>query len=142
MNTQNELPVAPHMRTKGWLNHKDRVVVITFEDRIPIIKTGHVCSWPGSHGIGMEVDNINETVVWGDEPWNNLAIVDNADDAHEKTFTPRNNHLFLKIEEAVQLCNVEQATLWFEGKDENEILLIVTAVINANLHRQHATLPD
>lgn len=114
---QDELFVPKaNERQPGWLTYKDQVVVITFpkvEGHPVHILGGFIASWPGSHGDGFEVDNISKTVVWFDEPINNLS--DNADDAYEKSFDVK-DPLLIKVSEIGHLRSLENALAWFDGQ--------------------------
>ena len=75
----------PSQRQPGWLSYEDEVIFVILDKQgLPKIRTGHICSWPGSHGAGFEVDNVSKTIVWCDQVLNDLS--DNADDAYEKLF--------------------------------------------------------
>jgi len=103
----------PQERGKGWLNYDDPVIFVILDSSgLPRIRTGHICSSPGSHGTGFEIDNISKTIVWCNQVLNDLS--DNADDAHEKSFSVRNPCL-LKLNEIKPLRDARKAAEWFKG---------------------------
>lgn len=118
----------PAGRQRGWINYEDHVafVIIDKEGR-PRIRTGHITSWPGSHGAGHEVDNLGKTVVWCDQVLNECA--DNADDAHEKTFDPKDPNL-LRLDELEILKDPKVAEVWFKGVHAPEIARQISALVS------------
>ena len=104
-----EVPPARN-RQPGHFIYEDRVVIIKAgkEDNVTIL-TGHITSTPCSH---HGIDNKKRVIVWGDEPFNDLA--DNADDAHEQRFDITSHELF-KREEAEVLKDPSKAIEWFNG---------------------------
>ena len=103
----------PSKRPPGWLKYEDAVIFVILDDKgVPRLRTGHSCSWPGSHGAGFEIDNISKTIVWCNQVLNDLS--DNADDAHEKSFSIKNPCL-LKLDEIKPLRDARKATEWFKG---------------------------
>lgn len=101
----------PAGRSPGWITYRDRVAFVILDYRgKPRIRTGHIASWPGSHGAGMEVDNVNKTVVWCDQTLNDLA--DDADDAHEQSFNPKDPRL-IRLDEVSVFQDAKRAAIWF-----------------------------
>src|SRR5437868_4664180 len=97
------------MSTKR-LAYKDRVVVVRVKGPQIHVFPGHICSWPGSHGTGMEVDNIRKTIVWTDQPCRENQ--NDADDEHEMVFDPSNPCLLTEAE-ANLLKNSAASIAWF-----------------------------
>lgn len=82
----------PGERTPGWITKGDQVLFVIIDPKgKPRIRTGHICSSPGSHGAGWEVDNVQETIVWCDQVLNDCAGC--ADDTYEKSFVPSDPRL-------------------------------------------------
>lgn len=110
-------PVAsvpkPADRPVDWIKYNDLVAFVITDRRGKVrIRPGHICSWPGSHGAGMEVDNVKRTIVWSRLVLNDVA--DNADDAYEKGFDPKDPRLF-RLDEIEYLKDPERAASWFTG---------------------------
>lgn len=117
----------PALRPAKWIKYEDKVAfVIIDRNGKPRMRTGHVTSWPGSHGSGFEVDNIAKTIIWSDQE---LRMADNADDAYEKGFSPKDPCL-LRLDELEPLKNPETAVAWFQGIYSPEISRQISALIS------------
>ena len=120
----------PGQRPPDWIKHEDEVAFVrrkgTGDKAKIIIGTGHICSWPGSHGNGMDVDNIKKTIVWSDEE---LRMADNADDAHEKSFETKDPCL-LRLDEIIIIRDPERAVAWFNGVFTPETAREICALLN------------
>ncbi len=104
----------PKDRPADWIRYKDRVAFAIIDKAgIPRMRTGHICSWPGSHGAGMTVDNVAKTIVMCDQVLNDMA--DHEDDRHERAFDPKDPAL-LRLDEIEPLKDPEFAVSWFESK--------------------------
>lgn len=118
----------PADRPAKWIKYEDLVAfVIIDRNGKPRIRTGHVTSWPGSHGAGLEVDNVVQTIVWCDQVLNDLA--DNADDAYEESFDPKDPNL-LRLDELEPLKNPETAIVWFQGIHSPEISRQISVLLS------------
>ena len=104
----------PDERKPGWIKHQDLVAFVLTDPRTMAVRicTGHICSSPGSHGAGFEVDNVAKTIVWSDQTLNDFA--DDADDAHEKSFEVGDPRL-IRRDEAHVLADAKLAEKWFKG---------------------------
>ncbi len=101
--------ILPAERKAGWISFGDKVVLIYFKGNLPFVRSGKISSTASSH---CGIDNVTETIIWGDQPFNSLA--DNADDAHERS-VKINCPLLLHYEEALILRDLEKAMKWYEG---------------------------
>jgi hypothetical protein len=111
-----DLVPMPSERPPGWIAYHDRVAFIIRDQRGSLrIRTGHIASTAGTSHTG--VDNVSKTVVWCDQRLNDLA--DNADDAHEECFNPKDPRL-LRLDEVKVLGYLERITVWFEGVYSSE----------------------
>lgn len=109
--TTTDIPL-PGSRPRGWIKYADGMAVVMNIKGKLRVRTGFVCSSPGSHGAGMEVDNVRETIVWFDDVLNEMA--DDADDAHEQGFNPQDPHL-VRLDEVEYLRDPARAVAWFAG---------------------------
>jgi len=101
----------PDQRQKGWINYTDQMVCLIDIGGEIRFRTGHICSWPGSHGSGSEIDNVVKTIVWCDQ---NIRDCDHFDDRHEKSFQV-NDPCLMKLDEIVFLRDGKVAAQWFKG---------------------------
>lgn len=121
------IPQTAKERQPGWLAFQDDVVFVIVEGTTPRIRTGHICSWPGSHGAAYEVDNVRLTVVWCDQLLNDLS--DDGDDAHEKLFEIHDCRFF-KADEAHVLQDPRKAVEWFAGVYSPEIAIKISVLLS------------
>jgi hypothetical protein len=103
--------VMPDQRGKGWIKYMDLVLFVHTIKGVLWIRTGHIASWPGSHGVGFEIDNFSKTIVWSDE---SIRDCDHFDDCHEKTFKV-NDPLLIRRDEVHFLQDGKLALKWFHG---------------------------
>jgi len=116
----------PGRRPADWIKYEDVVAFVEYDQssqRI-FIGTGHICSWPGSHGSGMEVDNIRKTVVYSDEE---IREVEDFDLAHEESFDPQDACL-VRLDEVDFLRDPERAVAWFQGVFPPEVARQISAL--------------
>jgi len=116
----------PGQRPPGWIQYRDKVVVIHFATRNskhPVeIRRGHITSYPGSHGGGFKVDNVKKTIVLFDRSY---RIADSADDEHEMSFNPQDPHL-LKIDEVDRIRrDFEFAIDYFEEAYPADVVRVI-----------------
>lgn len=125
---QKELSSIPKPadRPTDWINYPDCVAFIFLDKRGMVrIRTGHICSTAGtSH---LNTDNISSTVVWSDQMLNDLA--DNADDAYEISFDPKDPRL-LRLDEIIALQDLQRAVDWFAGIYSPEFAACISALLS------------
>ena len=110
------VPTPPTQRKKGWINYLDNVLTIEVSPRADngvYVMRGHICSWPGSHGAGFEVDNVKTTIVYLDDPQAEDGMAP-PDDVREKSFEGSDPHL-IRREDAPWFKDPSNVYLWFEG---------------------------
>ncbi|MEK7641795.1 MAG: hypothetical protein AAB365_02260 [Patescibacteria group bacterium] len=108
--------LMPSERPPGWIAYQDRVAFIIRDQRGGLrIRTGHIASTAGTSHAG--VDNVSKTIVWCDQRLNDLA--DNADDAHEECFDPKDPRL-IRLDEVKALRYLNRITAWFQGVYSSE----------------------
>lgn len=118
----------PSVRPANWIKRGDLVAFVLIDRRGKVrIRPGHICSWPGSHGAGMEVDNVKKTIVWSHVVLNDLA--DNADDAHEEGFDPKDPRLF-RLDEIEYLKDPQRAICWFDGVYLPEVIREIARLLS------------
>ena len=137
--TQVVLPPSPDTRGKGWITYRSSVVTVVVECGVVRVITGHICSTDpirrNKDGSHVGVDNIEKTVVWGDEPFRHT--VDSADDAFERSFLVNDRHL-LKPEEAKLLTDSEACWTWFCGVEKKRDVRSIVALLRmADLDRDN-----
>ena len=100
----------PDERQKGWIDYEDKVICLLIIKGKIRFRTGHICSLPGSHGSGLEIDNVSKTVVWCDQE---IRDCDDFDDRHEKSFLVSDPCL-MKLDEIIFLRDGKVALQWFK----------------------------
>lgn len=117
----------PSERPPDWIASDAGVAIVLVENGKVRIRPGSICSAPGSHGSGWEVDNIRKTIVWTDDSINPGA--DSVDDAHEACFDPKDPRL-LRLDEIEYLKDPERAVRWFTGAESPEIARIISGLLS------------
>lgn len=119
---------SPLDRPFDWITHGTDVAFVIKDKGGKIrIRIGFICSSPGSHGHEFEVDNIKKTVVYSYQVLNEMA--DDADDAHEQSFNPKDPCL-LRLDEIEILKEPDYAVTWFKNIYSPEIARQISALLS------------